>query len=397
MDEVERGVPDQLLRSAAQDAPHRPAHVLEEPFRAHQRRDVRAVLDQGAEALLARAQGLLRPAAVLEQAQLPADGGEARAQLRLVGAARARVQLDDAQALVPGQHGDGGQGDHSALGGQGQARERGARGEVLDPQGLAGRGDPPHQARAHGEEHVAGQRLQLRGLYARRAPQAHAADRAHVVVPHPDRAQVPAVRGAQGLQERRRRLGQAGRFGEDAQGRVLRRLLALDAPALADVAHVDGVDLDAAVESGGDRELHRHLAAVRAQGDRLRPPVEPEVVHAGPAAQEPEAVRFAQPRGNDGLGGRASDHFGLPVPEGLLGRAVELADPALLVEDQDRVEGGVEEGGLPRAEGAQLGLELARLLLGVEAAPRPPAAVHEGGDALASVRAQHDELDARAG
>ena len=100
-------------------------------------------------------------------------------------------------------------------------------------------------------------------------------------------------------------------------------------------------------------ELGVELAAVgaeRTQPDRL-------AEHGRLAGVEvpPEAVvvRVAQTRRDEQLGHLASDRVRAEVAERLLGCAVEVDDPAVVIHGHDRVGGGVQHGAVTRLRGQE--------------------------------------------
>ena len=156
--------------------------------------------------------------------------------------------------------------------------------------------------------------------------------------------------------------------------------LRFHALALGDVAHHRRKQAAFRQQHLGDGDFDWDVAAVGAQGLHLDQPVEDAglaglqiTLHAG-------GVRAAIDRRDDQFGQRLADGGLSGMAEDARGGLVELDDPALDVDGDDGVEGGVEDGAHPRLAGAQVGLDLLAvgdLAQGSDQARRPAIFIHD--------------------
>ena len=208
---------------------------------------------------------------------------------------------------------------------------------------------------------------------ARRPGSASIGQRLALLVEHLEAVEHPADRGGLQLLERleaeqleRRVVGEqqpaVGRLGGDGVGdaaedrlQLVARLggvqagdlaLLLGLAALGDVADRAGEHRRLGARDRVDRELDRELAAVGAHADQLDAPAENGGLAGGDEALEGLAMALAQGRRDHRFGELAPDRRLGGSAEHLLGRAVELDDVSGVVDRDDRVQGGAQDGGL---------------------------------------------------
>src|SRR6266542_157803 len=149
----------------------------------------------------------------------------------------------------------------------------------------------------------------------------------------------------------------------------------------SDVAYETGEHRRAENVHARHRELDGELGAVCPQRCELEALAQERSLPSGQETSQAGPVSFPQERRHDELGHLLAYRLVPEVPEGLLGRGIELEDLALVVDRDDAVQSGFHDGGLP-------GLTLENSLLG-------PLAFHELADLAADHRERHEEIGVR--
>ena len=243
--QVEQRPAEALLVLVAADALGRGAAVdhAQVPVVEHHR--VVAVLDQGAEAALARRQRLLGLRAAHQLPDLPADHGE-RAQQALVGLAHlAAVEDEHADGLAVGVHREHHRAAHPGLGRELRPRHARVVADVGHPERLAGLPHVAEEADAGGVLH--GERLPqvALALRVRDAPGPAGAQHAARLVDVDVARGLPALGLADRLHRGLERLARVARLAEAHRHLVLeaeQRLLALVRAPLVGAVDDRGLD-----------------------------------------------------------------------------------------------------------------------------------------------------------
>ena len=128
--------------------------------------------------------------------------------------------------------------------------------------------------------------------------------------------------------------------------------------ALAQVADEAGEQAQVIRRIAAQGELDRKLAAVLAHGGDLDAPAEHAAFTRGALARQAGPVLLAQGRRHDQLCQLAAQRLGARVSEHALGRRVELGDPPLVIDGDDRVERHAEDVRLARLAAPQRLLRL---------------------------------------
>ena len=147
----------------------------------------------------------------------------------------------------------------------------------------------------------------------------------------------------------------AGRVRGGDQARPRRHQVLLGALPFGDVPEVAGEGGLGGRPGTGHRDLGRELTAVGAHRRHLEPPVQDAPLPGGQVPGETLPVGLPQRRRHDHLAQFPPDHLGGPIAEDLLERAVHVRDPGELVDADDGVERGFQDGPLARLARGEFG------------------------------------------
>ncbi len=215
VDVVERVALEQIPGRVPQHAFHRRAGVAEHAVLAHNRDDVRRVLDEGAEVLLAPSQRLLSVRAIDPGGQ---DVRHSLEEMRVVDRELARlrrVHAQDSEGAALAVHEDAQARDHARRRQERRAAESGVRGQVL------------YHHRARRAEHKARMRVRIR--------RRHSSPDGAITPTHPGAQQQRAALRAQLEHAGERDFEHARDDGHGTRDELVRR--SAGQRALADVGH----------------------------------------------------------------------------------------------------------------------------------------------------------------
>ena len=119
----------------------------------------------------------------------------------------------------------------------------------------------------------------------------------------------------------------------------------------AEVAEVSREERRLAGDAG-DRQFHRDFRPVGAEGGHLDPLAQQGAFARGEEAGQSPVVVGPQPRRHNQTGQVLAHGVGAGVAERPLGRLVEIDDPPLVVDGDDRVQGGLQDRRLARLRAA---------------------------------------------
>jgi hypothetical protein len=183
------------------------------------------------------------------------------------------------------------------------------------------------------------------GGHGGRVPDVHATQELPGSIDTPERADVPAQAFADRLQDLRRGFGERGRLGEHADDAEFGRAPFLGAFAGRDVANVPGEHRRTAGANARDREFHRKFLAALPHRCDLDSLAENRVASRGNGAAHSVAMPAPEMRRHDQFAHFPAERFGAGVAERLFRRRIEINDASLMIDGDDAVERGFENGG----------------------------------------------------